>query len=274
MNQNQSTKENKLSAKEQQLVKKLINYARNRVDRRVLLEKGTYDKYIEHLRFKNFVGTTEKHHIVPKHAGGSDDPSNLIALGKSEHILAHLLRFLETGDTNDLVAYIFRRYSKYVDLTFQGKKARELDKILGLGFFNSEFQSLQGKKGGKKGGSANTLKQFQERSKVGSKFGRSVGLANQSSNLKDRLSYYHVWIHRNYPQIQIITEPKRAALDVLRELVLKCQELGLPKEVIPKPSEAGKGGFFYSFMKGKKPSYYGWSVTLIPPNSIDDIFND
>lgn len=37
------------------------------------------------------VGYTEKHHIVPKCLGGSNDPSNIAVLTPEEHFLAHLL---------------------------------------------------------------------------------------------------------------------------------------------------------------------------------------
>lgn len=30
-----------------------------------------------------------KHHIIPKHAGGSDDPSNIVVLTVEEHAEAH-----------------------------------------------------------------------------------------------------------------------------------------------------------------------------------------
>ena len=35
--------------------------------------------------------TKEIHHIIPKSLGGSDDPSNLVALTPKEHCLAHML---------------------------------------------------------------------------------------------------------------------------------------------------------------------------------------
>lgn len=36
-------------------------------------------------------GYTEKHHIVPRSLGGSDDPINLVVLTAREHAIAHLL---------------------------------------------------------------------------------------------------------------------------------------------------------------------------------------
>ena len=48
---------------------------------------------------------THKHHIIPKHMGGTDDPSNLIVLTIEEHAQAHLDLYNEHGYTQDLVAY-------------------------------------------------------------------------------------------------------------------------------------------------------------------------
>lgn len=36
-------------------------------------------------------GYTEKHHIVPRSMGGSDDPANLVILTAREHCMAHVL---------------------------------------------------------------------------------------------------------------------------------------------------------------------------------------
>jgi hypothetical protein len=36
-----------------------------------------------------------KHHIIPRHAGGSDDPSNLIEVTIEEHAKLHYDRYLE-----------------------------------------------------------------------------------------------------------------------------------------------------------------------------------
>lgn len=45
------------------------------------------------------------HHIVPRHAGGTDDPSNLVQLTVEDHAKAHLLRYEELGEEYDLIAY-------------------------------------------------------------------------------------------------------------------------------------------------------------------------
>ena len=44
------------------------------------------------------------HHIVPKHAGGTDDPSNLVRVNKAMHAFMHRLRYQETGDYYDCCA--------------------------------------------------------------------------------------------------------------------------------------------------------------------------
>jgi hypothetical protein len=46
-----------------------------------------------------------KHHIIPKHAGGTDDPSNLIYLTVEEHAEAHKLLFEQCGRWQDKLAW-------------------------------------------------------------------------------------------------------------------------------------------------------------------------
>lgn len=46
-----------------------------------------------------------KHHIIPKHMGGSDDPSNLIELSIQEHADAHKLLWEEHGKIEDKIAW-------------------------------------------------------------------------------------------------------------------------------------------------------------------------
>jgi|DEB0MinimDraft_3_1074331.scaffolds.fasta_scaffold20521_4 hypothetical protein len=45
------------------------------------------------------------HHIIPKHAGGTDDPSNLVQLTVEEHAEAHRRLYEEYGRWQDKLAW-------------------------------------------------------------------------------------------------------------------------------------------------------------------------
>ncbi len=46
-----------------------------------------------------------KHHIVPKHSGGSDDPANLVYLHPIDHAIFHKLRYMQTKHPGDAWAF-------------------------------------------------------------------------------------------------------------------------------------------------------------------------
>lgn len=45
------------------------------------------------------------HHILPRHAGGTDHPWNLVKVEAHEHANLHYLRWITSGDWQDLCAY-------------------------------------------------------------------------------------------------------------------------------------------------------------------------
>lgn len=61
-----------------------------------------------------------KHHILPRHAGGSDDPSNLIELTIEEHADAHRVLWEEHGRWQDYLAWqgLAKLMSKEEQLAF------------------------------------------------------------------------------------------------------------------------------------------------------------
>jgi hypothetical protein len=46
---------------------------------------------IERAKSRVFLGYTEKHHIIPKSLGGSNEENNLVNLTAKEHYICHLL---------------------------------------------------------------------------------------------------------------------------------------------------------------------------------------
>jgi hypothetical protein len=47
-----------------------------------------------------------KHHIIPKHAGGTDDPSNIVTLTIQEHAEAHFILYKTYGRWQDYIAWL------------------------------------------------------------------------------------------------------------------------------------------------------------------------
>jgi 5-methylcytosine-specific restriction endonuclease McrA len=52
-----------------------------------------YDQLIERAKLRVLDGYCEKHHIVPKSLGGSNNKENIVSLTAREHFLAHWLLF-------------------------------------------------------------------------------------------------------------------------------------------------------------------------------------
>ena len=75
------------------------------------------------------------HHIIPKHMGGTDDPSNLIELTRKEHAEAHMKLYEQYGKKEDLGAYYL--------LTGQSDEAAKICSSLG--------GTVQGKRNAKNG---------------------------------------------------------------------------------------------------------------------------
>jgi hypothetical protein len=73
-----------------------------------------------------------KHHVIPKHAGGTDDKSNIIYLSPLDHAKAHLNRFNLYKNPNDAHAYNFliRNIDKNGNFIsgFQGRSHSDLTK--------------------------------------------------------------------------------------------------------------------------------------------------
>lgn len=167
------------------------------------------------------------------------------------------------GEKGDKLAYTFRRYSHHIDLSSQGKKIAAIHKLNRTGFFDPDLQRKLGLKGGKIGGSKNTQLQWEARSKVGKQYGAQVGKKNKSELLKNNLAYILVFTHKDGPDIPFTVPPCDSAAEVKRTLIALCEDSGYP-EFAAKLITSPDGGLFHNFLKGQRPTAYGWSVERIP----------
>lgn len=71
-----------------------------------------YMKFINHCKSINFVGYTERHHIIPRSFKGSNHSNNLICLSARCHYIAHLLLAKATGSPKMIKALHKMVYSK------------------------------------------------------------------------------------------------------------------------------------------------------------------
>ena len=115
----------------------------------------------------------ETHHIQCKFDGGLVIPQNEISLYETNHILAHIIRFICQKKPGDFMASLLRLCSdSSITLSERGKLAAALNKDNKILFWSSEWQQKQAYKGGQKGGLANTFAQFEARSKIGKMYGK------------------------------------------------------------------------------------------------------
>ena len=86
--------------------------------------KRIYDNLTERGKNRVLEGYVERHHIIPRCMGGSDDVENLVALTPEEHYLAHLLLMKIYPDIPGLIYAIHR-------MSYDGKRKLPNGKMYG-----------------------------------------------------------------------------------------------------------------------------------------------
>lgn len=216
-----------------------------------------YDLYIQQRQLEpsrvfasaNKLPGFEVHHIIPRFDGGTNEKSNLVLLTTKEHVIAHWLRWKVLNKSQDYTAFLFRIGDTQEALAQRLKAvavAREQDRVEGRFRFCSKYQRQMGLRGGSKGGSANTEKQFLARQNVGRIYGRQTGIKNQSLILKEFLTNYSLWSYRQ--EIFVFVSPKVAFIDVINIL----------KKMVPNSRE--NYGKLYTVARGERPQAYGWRI--------------
>lgn len=78
-----------------------------------------YAYLINRAKARIISSNTERHHIVPKCAGGSDDPTNLVDLTVREHYVAHILLAKIHGGTLWHAVNLMGRKKKYTNRHYE-----------------------------------------------------------------------------------------------------------------------------------------------------------
>lgn len=113
-----------------------------------------------------------KHHIIPKHRGGTDDPSNIVEVSLTQHAMFHYCEWKLYGKRADYVAWkrlvgnLSDEELVHQKLIMGGEKGGKRTKELGKGIFalstedRSENSKKYGKIGGRKGGISRSEKKL------------------------------------------------------------------------------------------------------------------
>jgi hypothetical protein len=85
--------------------------------------------------------TYHLHHIIPRHAGGTDDPSNLVRVTREQHAEIHRQRWLALGDYYDCCAANVLSGNWTVEQA--RKEAAKLGQQLSEKFLPAAIQNIQ-----------------------------------------------------------------------------------------------------------------------------------
>lgn len=209
----------------------------------------------------------EKHHILPRFDGGTNEASNIVLVSVKEHVIAHWIRWKVLAKPQDYAAFLFRigdTEEAILQRNLSVRAAREQDRIKGLFMYNPEWQQEMGKRGGPRGGSANTERQYEARRQVGLQYGRKTGMRNQGLGLSQFLSQYSIWAHSPLtqamprlkdrgPEFYCMIAPKPAFIDIVRSL----------NQFVPNAITLPSS--FHKVVYGERKQMYGWRIvnTLI-----------
>jgi hypothetical protein len=209
-----------------------------------------YEQFLDHVRNKTYLeGTlTEFHHEPPHHTNRSSDDSPLnVVASVEDHVLLHQYRWITYDEKGDYLMFKGRLNDTQEFRKVMNERRIEVTRERGNGFWDTELQSILGKRGGSKGGSANTEEQFKARQRVGLAHGKSVGVSRQNPVTKATLSHWMMWEHELtgshlVPPQETVAELQQV-LSNLGDRSVKCNIAGV--------------------VKGTKKKLHGWKLKFV-----------
>jgi hypothetical protein len=109
-----------------------------------------YDQFREYVSSRVYTEDTltELHHEPPRHTGESSNDSKLnIRASLEDHALLHYYRWLSFGNIEDKAAWMWRKGQSKEARKLMIERSIKTRRAEQIGFFNSDFQSVQGRKG-------------------------------------------------------------------------------------------------------------------------------
>ncbi len=154
------------------------------------------------------------------------------------------------------MSIIFRLCSdQKISLTERGKIVAEANKDKQILFWSSEWQKTQSLKGARKGGLANSVTQFEARSKVGKTFGRQFGLSRQTPKTLERLKGTFCFFRHDKPDIIYqFNPPFRSFADISNILDLLSEQ------------KITRRTCFQKVFNRERLGMYGWKLLKEPLN--------
>ena len=137
---------------------------------------------------------SHKHHIIPKHMGGSDDPSNIVELTVEEHAEAHKELYEKYNNEYDKIAWLglsgqtSKQEVVKLSQSVGGKEGARRAKEQKKGLWSSETQAKNAKK------THNVCREnktgfwsSEQQSENGKKSAKKVGLGTKTSGNNIRI---------------------------------------------------------------------------------------
>jgi hypothetical protein len=209
-----------------------------------------YEQLLDHVRNKSYdPGTkTEYHHEPPHHTGKSSDDSPLnVTASVEDHVLLHQYRWIAYDEKGDYLMFKGRQNDTQEFRKVMNERRIEITRSRGNGFWDPNLQSSLGKRGGAKGGLANTGKQFESRQRVGKAHGKAIGMSRQNFVTKATISHWMLWRHDKTGEH--LVHPAQTVADLQKTLsglgdrAVKCN--------------------IAAVIKGTKRKLHGWSLQFV-----------
>ena len=229
--------------------------------------ENIYEQFINYLKSKqnqlNYSkeDNLEKHHIIPIHDKGLKNGEVVLCTSK-EHTLAHYYRYLAFKQKGDYVAFTMR-WNQKIGLKERSLLGVKKNKNLGNTFWNSEWQSIQGKKGGKVSGQKNAL--LYRQSYIMKETIKNFTYWEFTFNNKKNINYFlnnkkliennNIFIYEyNYKFVIFKVKPQITFTELTN--ILNKTNLCLIKDV----------SSFAKIARGQRKKYYNWKLLAIEIN--------